>query len=438
MAVMMAVASPEAAERAGAQDGGASSLARPLASSGRCIYLDYNATTPIAREVAARMEPFLWAEFGNPSSSHFFGAPSAAAVREARGEVAAMLGAERALAAEEIVFVSCGTEANNWAISGAVERSARAGGAPPHVVTSSFEHPAVLERLRALEGAGRATWTAVDPGADGIVRPGAVAAALTPRTCLVTVMHSNNEVGTIQPIAEIARAVRAAPHAPAGVLVHTDAAQSCGKVPVRVGELGVDMATVVGHKFGAPKGVGALYIRRGTSLPNFLHGGGQERARRAGTENVLHIVGLGEAAGLVNREGKRITAHLRATRDALRRELERRAGGGPGPRVAIAVNGHPGDERAYAERVLPNTLSVSFPGVSASAVLARIGDRVACSASAACHSECTSISHVLRAMKVPEEVAVGTLRLSTGRHSTEAEMAAAAEVILAAVREEMR
>ena len=192
-----------------------SSLAQPLASSEKCIYLDYNATTPIAREVAEKMEPFLWEEFGNPSSSHFFGLPSAAAVRQARREIATMLGSERSLAEDEIVFVSCGTEGNNWAISGAAELARNCGGDHlPHVVTSSFEHPAVLECLKALSDQNRVSWTAVEPDEGGIVRPSAVVDALTEHTCLVTIMHSNNEVGTLQPIAEIVREVRAASAGP--------------------------------------------------------------------------------------------------------------------------------------------------------------------------------------------------------------------------------
>lgn len=220
-----------------------------------CVYLDYNATTPIFPEVAAAMEPFLWEHFGNPSSGHAFARPCKTAVDVARSQVARMLGCRPG----EVIFTSCGSESDNHAIASAVEHAVVAKNiATPHVVTCSVEHPAILEYLIAAQAAGRLTYTAVGVSEGGVVDPADVAAAVTPNTCLVTVMHANNEVGAVQPVAAIAAAARAANP---DVVVHTDAAQSCGKIPVKVNDLGVDMCTIVGHKIGAPKGVAALYVR---------------------------------------------------------------------------------------------------------------------------------------------------------------------------------
>jgi cysteine desulfurase NifS/selenium donor protein len=370
------------------------------------IYLDYNATTPVAPEVAAAMRPYLEEFFGNPSSTHWYGVRTRKAVEEARRQVAALLGCSP----EEIIFTSGGSESNNLAIKGAVLSRRDRG---RHIVTTAVEHPAVIQVCRYLEIQGFAvTYLPVD--GTGRVRPEDVAAALTPETILVTVMHANNEVGTIQPLADIAALAREA-----GVLFHTDAAQSVGKIPVRVDELGVDLLSVAGHKLYAPKGIGALYIRRGVELVQLIHGADHERNRRAGTENVLEIVGLGSACALAARDPERQADHLRAMRDRLHGRLRERLGD------RVRLNGHP-DFR------LPNTLSLGFAGVAANTLLDEIGDRVAASAGAACHADEVEISAVLEAMGVPPEFAMGTIRLSTGRMTTAAEIDEAAELIGAA------
>jgi cysteine desulfurase NifS/selenium donor protein len=366
------------------------------------IYLDYNATTPIAGEVAAAMRPFLEGCFGNPSSSHRYGIEARRAVERARRQVAELLGAEP----DEIVFTSGGSEANNTAILGTVWTLKDRG---RHIVTSSIEHPAVTEVCRFLEGEGwRITRLPVD--ATGRVDPADVERALSSETILVTVMHANNEVGTIQPIAEIARRAHAR-----GVRVHTDAAQSVGKIPVRVDALGVDLLSIAGHKLYAPKGIGALYIRRGTALAKLIHGASHEQDRRAGTENVLEIVGLGAAAEIAARDLERNATHMRSMRDRLHQALATHVPG-------MHPNGHP-DAR------LPNTLSVSFPGLEANTILDEL-DEVAASAGAACHADQITISHVLTAMGVPERTAMGTIRLSVGRETTAEEIDRAARRIV--------
>jgi len=355
------------------------------------IYLDYNATTPLDPEVIGAMRPYIEDHFGNPSSAHFYGIAAREAVDRARARVAELLNC----APFEVVFTSGGTESNNYALKGAALALRDRGN---HIVTSSIEHPAVSEVCLWLAARGfEISWLPVDDF--GMVAVADVEAALRPGTILVSIMHANNEVGTIQPIAPIARAARRV-----GALVHTDAAQSAGKIPVDVKALGVDLLSLAGHKLYAPKGVGALFVRRGVALDKFLHGAGQEAGCRAGTENVLEIVGLGKACEIARRGLTQHAAHMRATRDALEDGLRARIS-------AMRVNGHP------VER-LPNTLSVSFPGAAAQQLLGAIGDRVAASAGAACHSGAVEISHVLRAMRVPVEFAQGALRLSTGRQTT--------------------
>lgn len=370
------------------------------------IYLDYNATTPTDPEVAEAMLPYLTTRFGNPSSTHAFGAETRAAVESARRQVAALLGAR----AEEIVFTSGGTEANNTVIQG-VARLLRAKGR--HVVTSAIEHPAVLEPCAVLEEEGfRVTRVPVD--GDGRVDPRDVAAALTGETILVSVMHANNEVGTLQDVAEIARRAHER-----GVLVHTDAAQSIGKVPVDVVALGVDFLSLAGHKLYAPKGIGALWVRSGVALPRLLHGASHEAGRRAGTENVLEIVGLGKACEVAGRRLDADAPRLAELRERLFEALSRDV---PGLR-----------RNSPRERSLPNTLSVGFPGVDASVLLAEIGDRVAASAGAACHAAGVEVSTVLRAMEVPLEYAMGTVRFSVGRGTTPGMVDEAVHVVSEAV-----
>jgi cysteine desulfurase len=357
------------------------------------IYLDHNASTPIAPEVREAMLPYLAEHYGNPSSTHWAGAPAAEAVSGARAQVASLLGCSTG----EVVFTSGGTEANNTALKGALEA---AGKERPHIVTSAVEHPAIVEPCRYLERHG-VDVTVVPVDGTGLVDPDDVARAITPQTVLVSVMHANNEVGTLEPIAEIAQVTREA-----GVLLHSDAAQSVGKVPTRVDELGVDLLSVAAHKFYGPKGVGALYVRAGTPLEPFMHGAGHESGRRAGTENVLLDVGLGAAARLA--EDLSWTTRASELRDWLWLRLRDRYGEG------VVLNGHP-------TLRLPNTLNVSFLGRDGRALLAAMPE-VAASTGSACHSGGTEPSPVLAAMGVPREVGVGALRISLGRATTQADL----------------
>ncbi|ABK18486.1 cysteine desulfurase family protein [Syntrophobacter fumaroxidans] len=369
------------------------------------IYLDYNATTPIDPAVARAMLPYIHEHFGNPSSRHAYGVTAWNAVQKARGQIAEMLHC----APEEIVFTSGGTESNNHAIKGIAFANRARGN---HIITSVIEHPAVLEVCDYLESLGfRVTRLPVDR--HGLVDPRRAEEAITPETILVTVMHANNEVGTIEPIAEIAAIARR--H---GVPMHTDAAQSIGKIPVRVDELGVDLLSVAGHKLYAPKGVGALYVRSGLTLEKFVHGAGHELNRRAGTENVIHIVGLGEACAMVHRNIESFGEHLRKMRDRLENGLRVRFSG-------LRINGHPSLR-------LPNTSSAGFRGLKADLVLSRL-ENVAASAGAACHSDGVVVSAVLNAMDIPPEYAAGTIRFSVGRATTAEEIDRAVEYIAAAV-----
>ncbi len=370
------------------------------------IYLDYNATTPHAPEVIAAMRPFMERDFGNPSSAHRYGEATRAAILQARSQVAGLLNSDP----HEIVFTSGGTESNNYAIRGVVLAGAPRG---RHIITSQVEHPAVTEVCRQLEAEGfEVTWLPVDK--DGMVRIEELEAAIRPGTILITLMHANNEVGTIQPIqaaAEIAHR--------RGILFHTDAAQSVGKIGTDVQDLGVDLLSIAGHKLYAPKGVGALYIRGKIALHPLMYGAGQEHGRRPGTENVLEIAGLGAACEIAKRDLAKNTAHMRETRDGLERGLRETVGD-------VQINGHP-------ERRLPNTLSIAIRGVDANELLGAIEPDVAASAGAACHSGQIQISHVLRAMGVPEDWARGTIRLSTGRSTTREEINRATSAIAGAV-----
>jgi cysteine desulfurase len=373
------------------------------------IYLDYNATTPIAREVAEAMAPYLYEHFGNPSSSHPYGVATKKAIEAARAQVAALLGCQPG----EVIFTSGGTESNNYAIKGVALAYRQRGN---HVITSAVEHPAVVEVCHWLETQGfRITVLPVDEF--GLVDPADLERAITPDTLLVTVMHANNEVGTIQPVAELAEIAQR--H---GALMHTDAAQSVGKIPVDVDALGVDLLSIAGHKLYAPKGIGALYIRSGVRLAKLLHGASHEAGRRPGTENVLEIVGLGQACQVAGRDLEKNMAHFRAMRDRLHAGLLRELGEG-----AFKLNGHP-------EKRLPNTLSISFRGVEANTLLSEIGEQVAASAGAACHADEVDVSAVLEAMKVPVDWAMGTVRFSTGRGTTAEEVDRAVEVVAQAVR----
>lgn len=365
------------------------------------IYLDYNATTPIAPEVAAAIRPWLETDFGNPSSSHAYGQRAHAAVEEARTEVAALIGA----AADEIVFTGNATEANNLALLGV----ARALPEKRHMIVSAVEHPAVMQPALHLRELGRDIAVVPVDGA-GRVDAAAVARLLRPDTALVSVMLANNEVGTLQPIAEIAALAHAN-----GSLMHTDAAQAAGKLPVNVDALGVDLLTLAFHKLYGPKGIGALYQRQGTPLKPILFGAGQEHGLRPGTENVALIVGAGETARLARERLAQITPHLTAMRERLWCRLME---GVPG----LLLNGHP-------EHRLPNTLHVSFPGVSGRDLLAATEATVAASVGSACHAHGDAVSGVLAAMGCAAGRARGAVRLSVGRETTGEEIDRAAAAL---------
>ncbi|HDR68421.1 MAG TPA: selenide, water dikinase SelD [Bacteroidaceae bacterium] len=368
------------------------------------IYLDYNATTPIDREVAHTMEPYLREYFGNPSSSHSFGAEAKKAVEHARRQVAALVNCSP----DEIIFTSGGSESNNFAIAGYAYAHAHEG---RHIITSAIEHPSVTEVCRHLEKKGfRVTSLPVDEF--GMIHPEDLEAAITPRTILISVMHANNEIGTIQPVSEISEIARK--H---HIAFHTDAAQSVGKYPVDVKEMGVDLLSVAGHKLYAPKGVGALYIRDGITLEKLIHGADHEQNKRAGTENVLEIAGLGKACEIALRDLEKNTVHMRTMRDRLHHNLQEKLAG-------IRLNGHP-------QQRLPNTLSLSFHKIEANILLNEMELKgIAASAGAACHTDSIDLSPVLTAIKLNTDYAMGTIRFSTGKYTTEDEIDRASEIII--------
>lgn len=370
------------------------------------IYLDYNATTPIDQEVAAAMRPYLDQYFGNPSSSHQFGVETKKAVEKARQQIAGLLNCNP----EEIVFTSGGSESNNWAIKGVAYQNRDRGN---HIITSSIEHPAVSEVCSFLETQGFSI-TTVPVDDLGMIDPANIEKAITPSTILITIMHANNEVGTLQPIAEIAALAKK--H---NIIFHSDGAQSVGKVDTDVKKLGVDLFSVAGHKLYAPKGIGALYIKKGIKLQKLIHGADHERNYRAGTENVLEIVGLGKAAEIAHRDLEKNIRHARQMRDRLFNTLKEEL-------QDIKLNGHP-------QKRLSNTLSISFPKIEANTMLAELDD-VAASAGAACHADNVDISVVLTAMKLPIDFAMGTIRFSTGRHTSEQEIDQAAKSIIKVVK----
>jgi cysteine desulfurase len=367
------------------------------------VYLDHNATTPVAPEVADAIEPFLHDGFGNPSSSHVYGRRAHDAVWRARAQVAALIGAQES----EIVFTGSATEANNLAIFG-VARARRQ--VKRHIVTSAIEHPAVMRPCERLKEDG---WdvTVVPVNRDARLDLDALSRALREDTALVTIMHANNEVGTLQNIAEIAKLAHA--H---GALVHTDAAQSVGKIPVNVDTLGVDLLTIAGHKLYATKGVGALYVRRGTLISPVIVGAEHEQGLRPGTENVPAIVGLGEAARLAHERRPWAEEHLRRMRDLLHRLL---AEGIPG----LDLNGH-------TEHRLPNTLNVSFAGIHGQDLLRVSEGDIAASVGSACHSGSETVSGVLGAMDMRVDRAIGAVRLSVGISTAEEEVRHAAQALI--------
>jgi cysteine desulfurase len=354
----------------------------------REIYLDYNASTPIDPVVAAAMRPLLEGTFGNPSSDHWAGTPAKTALENARLDVAGLLGC----AADEVIFTSGGSEANNLALKGAFFALKDKGN---HIITSAIEHPATITTCKFLERLGaKVTYLPVDHY--GRVDPDDLRHAITPKTILISLMHANNEVGTIEPIEEISQIARE--H---GALLHTDAAQSVGKIVTDVNALGVDLLSMAGHKFYAPKGVGALFVRRGTPLEPLIHGADHESGRRAGTESALLAVALGTASKLAS--DLLPMKRVRGLRDHFWQALHTRFTGG------VVLNGH-------SEYRLPNTLNVAFPNRVGADILARL-DGVAASTRSACHSGRVELSPVLEAMGIRPEVGMGAIRFSLGRYT---------------------
>jgi cysteine desulfurase len=355
----------------------------------RRIYLDYNASTPIDPAVAAAMKPFLEAHYGNPSSGHWAAVPAKAAVEMARRQVASLLGCHD----DEIVFTSGGSEANNLALKGAFFALRNKG---DHITTTRIEHPAIIEPCRFLERLGaRLSFLPVD--GTGRIDPADLRKAITPSTVLISIMHANNEVGTIEPIEDCARVAHE--H---GILFHTDAAQSVGKVSTDVNRHGVDLLSIAGHKVYAPKGVGALFVRRGVRLESLIHGAGHEGGRRAGTESALLAVGLGKACELARDLAS--MDRVRILRDYFWQQVQQQFGN------RIVLNGHPTHR-------LPNTLNVSFVGQIGDEILARL-DGVAATTGSACHSGRIELSPVLEAMGIAPEVGMGAVRFSLGRTTT--------------------
>jgi cysteine desulfurase len=373
------------------------------------VYLDHNATTPVATEVLESMLPYLSAEYGNAASIHTFGQKARAAVETAREQVAALIGAR----AQEIVFTSGGTEADNHAIFGVAAPDASPT-SRLHVITSSIEHEAVLNACQALEKQGAdVTYIAVDR--DGRVHPDEVRRAVRKETALITIMHANNELGTVQPLEEIGRIA-----ADADAYFHTDAVQSAGKLPIDVNALGVDLLALSGHKFYAPKGIGALYVRGGTRLRQFLYGGHHQRGFRPGTENVPGIVGLGTAAELARQSLDHDASRISALRDRLEQGLLERVQ-------------HSRVNAARSPRT-PNTANITFHGIEGEALLIALDLKgLACSTGAACSSGAVEPSHVLTAIGLPPEEARASLRFSLGRHTTAADIDFALQIVPAAV-----
>jgi len=369
----------------------------------RRVYLDNNATTPVLPEVLEAMRPYFGEHFGNASSIHHHGQETRAAVERARESVAGLLGCR----ASEVVFTSGGTEGDNLAIFGL----AREG---DHVITSTIEHHAVLNSCRRLATQGcEVTYIPVD--SRGLVDPADVKRAIRPNTKLITIMFANNETGVVQPVGEIGKIA-----AEADIYFHTDAVQAAGKIPIDVNEIGCDLLTISGHKIHGPQGVGALYVRKGTRLEPMLHGGSHERSRRAGTENVPGIVGLGKAAEIARNSLAEDAQRLSALRDKLQQGLlhrvpQSRVNGGAAPRT-------------------PNTTNLVFPGVEGEALLIALDLKgLACSTGAACSSGAVEPSHVLTAIGLPPEEARASLRFSLGRHTTSADIDFALNVVPAAV-----
>ncbi len=379
------------------------------------IYLDHNATTPVDPAVLDAMLPFFTAEFGNASSIHTFGQHARAAVESAREQVAALLNAR----SQEIVFTSGGTESDNHAIFGTTLQSltsltASTSSTSPHLITTTIEHEAVLNACQALEKQGVAV-TYLPVNRDGLINLDDLRLSLRPETLLITIMHANNELGVIQPLAEIGKIA-----AEADVYLHSDAVQSVGKIPLDVKALQLDLLSLSGHKFYAPKGVGALFIKTGTHLRQLLYGGHHQRGFRPGTENVAGIVGLGKAAELARLSLEKDFARISRLRDTLEQGL-----------LARIPDSHVNAARAPRT---PNTSNITFPGIEGEALIIALDLKgLACSTGAACSSGAVEPSHVLTAIGLSASDARASIRFSLGRHTTESEIATALELIPAAV-----
>jgi len=367
------------------------------------VYLDYAATTPVHPDVLKAMIPYLTDAFGNPSSLYSYGGEAKGAIEEARVKVADLIGAQD----EEIVFTGSGTEADNFAIKGVAFANESKGN---HIITSSIEHHAVTETCKFLERRGfSVTYLPVDEY--GLVDPHDVKKAITGKTILISVIHANNEMGTIEPIAEIGKVAKEA-----GVYFHTDAVQTVGHIPVDANELGVDLLSISAHKLYGPKGIGALYIRKGTKLIPFMHGGEQERRRRASTENVAGIVGLGTAAELARQEMDEEVQRLTRLRNRLIKGLLERID-------HVRLNGHP-------QKRLPNNINVSIDFVEGESMLLNLDlEGICASTGSACSSSSLEPSHVLLAMGLAHEQAHGSLRFTLGKWTTEEEIGQVLEVL---------
>lgn len=372
------------------------------------IYLDYNATTPIAPEVIEEMGPYIEKYYGNPSSSYTFGKYNKDAIEKARKKVAGLINCDP----DEIIFTSGGTESNNHAIKGVAHSFKNKG---KHIITSTVEHPAVTEVCKYLYTLGfEITYVKVDNY--GMINPTDIEKAIRPDTILVSIMHANNEVGTIQPIQQIATIAKK--HK---IIFHSDAAQSAGKIKTDIKEFGVDLLSIAGHKLYAPKGIGALYIKKGLEISNLIHGANQEKNLRPGTENVMEIVGLGKACEIARQGLSKNFNHMLEMRNLLYNGLKNRVG------EIIKINGS-------LEQRLPNTLSIAIDNVEAHSLASTIEKKILVSTGSACHSGSTEISQVLKAMNTDLDTAKGTIRISTGRGTTEEEIDYAIKVISDAVK----
>jgi len=371
---------------------------------GDLIYLDHNATTMIDPEVMRKMDQ-IRDIFGNPSSSHILGKEAKEILEEARKKVADLIGCK----SHEIIFTSGGTESNNMVIKGMVDLK---DPEKNHIIISAIEHPSILNPVIYLMELGVQA-SIVKVNKDCLIDPDDVRKEIRPNTRLISIMLANNETGTIQPIKEIAKIGKEY-----GIPVHTDAAQAIGKIPVDVNELGVDLLTIAGHKLYAPKGIGALFIRDGIEINPLLHGGGQERGIRSGTENVIMSAALGEACGVAKERLREDVVRIKMLRDRFETLLFKNIDG-------LVLNGHP-------EKRLPNTTNISVPGISGEEILRNV-PRIIASTGAACHSGKNRISHVLSAMGVPEDVAIGALRFSLGRSNTEDQIEEASKLLISCI-----